>query len=139
MNNLQSLSDKSAIGLSLLCTIHCLALPLAALLLPSIAALPLADETFHYWMLLGVLPISGYALTMGCKKHQRYRLLFIGSVGLSILVLTVYAGHETLGETSEKALTVVGTMILALSHLWNLRLCQHQDHCDCLEPSRSNR
>ena len=138
MNNLQRLSDKSAIGLSLLCTIHCLAMPLAAVLLPSIAALPLADETFHYWMLITVLPISAYALTMGCKKHQRYRLLLIGGVGLCILVFATYAGHDLLGETGEKTLTVVGTMILALGHLWNYRLCHHKGPCDCTEPGESD-
>ena len=134
MNNLQSLSDKSAIGLSLLCTIHCLAMPLAVVLLPSIAGLPLADETFHYWILVAVLPISAYALTMGCKKHQRYRLLLIGGAGLSILAFAAYAGHDLLGETGEKILTVAGTIILALGHLWNYRLCQHQNPCGCTEP-----
>ena len=138
MNKLQSLSDKSAIGLSLLCTLHCLAMPLAVVLLPSIAGLPLADEMFHYWMLIAVLPISAYALTMGCKKHQRYRLLLIGGVGLSILVFAAYAGHDVLGETGEKALTVVGTVILALGHLWNYRLCHHQDACDCTELGESD-
>ncbi|MBV1913778.1 MAG: MerC domain-containing protein [Pseudomonadales bacterium] len=131
MNKLQSLSDKSAIGLSLLCTMHCLAMPLALVLLPSIAGLPLADETFHYWMLITVLPISAYALTMGCKKHQHYRLLLIGGVGLGTLVFAAYAGHDLLGETGEKTLTVLGAVILSLGHLWNYRLCQHQNRCDC--------
>lgn len=138
MNNLQVLSDKSAIGLSLLCAIHCLALPLAAVLLPSIAVLPLADEAFHYWMLIGVLPISAYALTMGCKKHQHYRLLIIGGVGLSILVFAAFAGHDLLGETGEKTLTVIGAMILALGHILNHRRCQYQDRCDCPEPGQTD-
>jgi len=137
MNNLQSLSDKSAIGLSLLCTIHCLAMPLAVVLLPSIAGLPLADEAFHYWMLIAVLPISVYALTMGCKEHQGYRLLLIGAVGLSILVFAAYAGHDLLGETGEKTLTVLGAVILSFGHLWNYRLCQRHSRCDCTEPSES--
>lgn len=129
MNNLQALSDKSAIGLSLLCTLHCLAMPLAVVLLPSIAALPLADETFHYWMLFAVLPISAYALTIGCRKHQRYRLLLIGGMGLLLMCFAAFAGHALLGESGEKTLTVIGAMLLALGHAWNYRLCQAQD-CD---------
>ena len=86
-------------------------------------------------MLIAVLPVSAYALTMGCKKHQRYRLLFVGGVGLSILVFAAYAGHDVLGETGEKAFTVLGTTILALGHLWNYRLCQQQDRCDCTDES----
>lgn len=138
MNNLQSLPDKSAIALSFLCTIHCLAMPLAVVLLPSIAALPLADEAFHYWMLMGVLPISAYALTMGCKKHQRYRLLFIGIVGLSLLFFAAFAGHDLLGETWEKALTIAGATILALGHIGNHRLCQQQERCVCPELSEND-
>ncbi|MEL0081867.1 MAG: MerC domain-containing protein [Gammaproteobacteria bacterium] len=131
MASLQALSDKSAVGLSLLCTIHCLAMPLALALLPSLAALPLADETFHYWMLFAVLPISAYALTVGCKKHQRYRLLLIGGSGLLIMFFAAFAGHDLLGETGEKTLTVIGALILALGHIWNHRLCQRQDRCEC--------
>lgn len=131
MKSLQIISDKTAISLSLLCTLHCLVLPLAAVLLPSVAALPLGDETFHLWMLVAVLPVSAYALTMGCKKHQRYRLLSIGSMGLVILGIAAFLGHEILGETSEKTLTLLGASIIALVHVWNYRLCQHQDNCEC--------
>ncbi|NKC17056.1 MAG: MerC family mercury resistance protein [Gammaproteobacteria bacterium] len=127
MNNLQTITDKTAICLSLLCAVHCLAMPLAAVLLPSIVALPLADEVFHLWMLTAVLPISAYALTMGCRKHKRYRLLSIGGMGLLILSIAAFGGHERLGEIWEKTLTVIGAVTIALGHAWNYRLCQHQD------------
>jgi len=129
MKNIQSISDKTAISLSLLCTIHCLALPLAAAFLPSIAALSLDDEVFHLWMLLAVVPVSAFALTMGCKNHQHYRVLLLGGIGLSLLALTVILGHEVLGEIGEKALTVIGASIIALGHVWNYRLCQNEEKC----------
>ena len=129
MNNIQAIADKVAVSLSLLCTIHCLLMPLAVVLLPALAALPLADEAFHFWMVYGVLPISIYALTMGCKKHKRYRLLLVGGIGLTILVAAALVGHEILGEVWEKSLTVLGASIIALGHYWNYRLCQ--DNCSC--------
>lgn len=131
MKNIQAIADKTAVSLSLLCTIHCLAMPLVVVLLPTVAALPLADEAFHLWMIYAVLPISIYALTMGCKKHKRYRLLLIGGLGLSILVATALVGHEILGEVWEKSLTVLGASIIVLGHYWNYRLCQYQDRCGC--------
>jgi len=133
MKNLQAISDKTAISLSLLCTIHCLALPLAVVLLPAIAALPLEDEAFHFWMVFAVVPISIYALTMGCKKHKNYRILLVGIIGLIILIATVFLGHNLLGETWEKIFTVIGSVFIALGHFWNYRLCQHPDNCDCPE------
>ncbi|MFK7815173.1 MAG: MerC domain-containing protein [Gammaproteobacteria bacterium] len=131
MVNTQSITDKTAISLSLLCTIHCLVLPLLAVLLPSIAALPLNDEIFHIWMIIAVLPISAFALTMGCKNHKRYRILVLGSIGLLTLCLTAFFGHDLLGESLEKTFTVIGAAIIATSHLWNYRLCQHQNMCAC--------
>ena len=133
MNNLQAITDKTAIGLSVLCTVHCLAMPLAAVLLPSFAAMALEDEIFHLWLLIAVFPVSAYALTMGCRKHERYRLLLIGGIGLLMLGTVSFAGHEQLGETLEKVLTVIGAVIIALGHYWNYRLCQNHDACGCSE------
>ena len=114
-----------------MCAVHCLVLPLTVVFLPSVVALPLGDEIFHHWMLVAVLPISAYALTMGCRKHKNYHLLLIGSVGMFILAIAAFGGHERLGEVWEKTLTVIGATIIALGHLWNYRLCQQQESCEC--------
>ena len=70
MKTVQEYTDKFAIGLSMLCAIHCLLLPLLLVALPSISALQIENEAFHFWMLAAVIPTSLYALSMGCKKHQ---------------------------------------------------------------------
>jgi hypothetical protein len=75
-----------------------------------------ASHIFHLWLLIAVFPISAYALTMGCGKHKRYRLLSIGGIGLLMLGTVFFAGHEQLGETLEKVLTVIGAVIIALGH-----------------------
>lgn len=131
MKNIQTVADKTAIGLSLLCTLHCLAMPLAAVLLPTSAAMTLEDELFHHWILIAVFPVSAYALTMGCKKHKHYRLLAVGGIGLFILAVAAVGGHDRLGEIWEKTLTVIGATTIALGHLWNYRLCRRQDCCEC--------
>jgi len=135
MLNLQTISDKSAISLSMLCTIHCLVLPLIAVLLPSAIAMPLQDEIFHIWMIIAVVPISLYALTMGCKNHKRYQALLIGCMGLLVLSITAFFGHDLFGENLEKAFTVVGAVIIAIAHIKNYRLCKLQNTCECPETS----
>jgi hypothetical protein len=137
MFQLQSLTDKTAISLSLLCTIHCLFAPLLAVLLPSIAGIPLEDEIFHLWLAVAVIPISIYALTMGCKSHKRYRVLALGGVGLLILIFTALFGHGLLGEELEKTFTVIGASIIAVGHIWNYRLCR-QTACACPESGCKN-
>lgn len=133
MNNLQILTDKAAIGLSIACTIHCLAFPLMIVLLPAFAALPLNDEAFHIWMVVAVIPTSAYALTMGCRQHKRYHLLAYGVVGLTCLILAIVLGHDLLGEAGEKGLTTLGAIIIAFGHYQNYRLCQDQTRCACPE------
>jgi len=125
----QEITDKFSIGLSLLCAIHCLALPIILVLLPSLGALQLQDDSFHIWMLIAVIPTSVYALIRGCNKHKNYRLLFLGILGLSSLTLAVFFGYAIAGESGEKALTVLGSMILVLVHWRNFSLCQKHKNC----------
>ena len=129
----QTLTDKMAMSLSLLCALHCMAAPVTMVMLPSLAALQFDNEAFHLWMVLAVIPLSVYALTMGCKRHKRYRLLGFGFVGLLFLLSAVLAGEEFIGEFWEKALTVIGAVTIALGHYWNYRLCRHQESCVCPE------
>ncbi len=124
-----ALTDKFAIGLSILCTIHCLVLPLLLVALPSLASLQLQNEAFHTWMLVAVIPISIFALTMGCKKHKRYRLLLWGFSGLILMFAAVFLGHEIVNETAEKILTLVGAILVVIAHMGNFRRCQQHKEC----------
>ncbi|MDP5208505.1 MerC domain-containing protein [Microbulbifer sp. 2205BS26-8] len=127
----QGVTDRTAIGISLMCAIHCLALPLVFALLPAVAALNLGSEAFHTWLVAAVLPTSIFALTLGCRQHKRYELLALGSIGLTLLVTAVVLGEETIGEMGEKVLTVIGTGLVAIGHIWNVRLCQTKTACPC--------
>ena len=135
MNSLSTLlrptADRAAVGLSLLCAVHCLLLPIAVALSPTVAALGIDDEAFHQWMIVGVLPISVFALYLGCVKHRNYKILSIGVAGLLVLGLTILLGHEVLGETGEKAMTLLGAVLIAISHWRNYRACQQEPACAC--------
>lgn len=130
MKQLQIIADKTAISLSVICTLHCLVLPFVVVMLPALAALNLQDETFHLWMVIAVIPISLLALTMGCKKHGDYRVPLLGVTGLSLLILAVFLDHDLIGETGEVVLTVLGATIISAGHLLNYRLCQRH-RCEC--------
>lgn len=119
--------DKTAIGLSAICVVHCLALPLALVLLPSIAALPVGEESFHKVLIYLVLPTSLIALTFGCKKHEQWRVLGFGFSGLIVLLFTAFFGHDLLGHDLEKLVTVFGASLVATGHVLNFRHCQTQE------------
>lgn len=119
---LQSFTDKTAIGLSAVCILHCLALPLFIILFPSIALMALNDEAFHQGILYVILPLSTIALAIGFNHHRNYSVLIISLTGLVILVSTGFIDHKLLGHYGEVILTVVGSAIIAFGHFRNSRL-----------------
>ena len=131
MNQHRLIFDKMAIGLSLLCSIHCLLLPVILVWLPMLLGLNLQDEAFHFWMIFLVIPISAIALTQGCRDHLRYSVLVLGGVGLLCLVLALVIGHDLFGEVGEKGLTLLGSSLIVAAHIANYRLCRRLDcHCE---------
>ncbi|GJM13099.1 MAG: hypothetical protein DHS20C12_15020 [Pseudohongiella sp.] len=117
-------ADKAAIGLSFLCALHCLLLPIAVALLPSLVIFGLDDELFHVVMLVAVLPLSTFALLTGLRRHGDKSALAIGLIGLFILIVTAAFGHDILGESGERLTTLLGSTLVATSHFRNFRLCR---------------
>lgn len=118
--------DGIAIGISLLCVIHCALLPLAFTILPALAGSMFADESFHLILVVGILPTSILALAMGCGKHGRWHVLSWGLAGIACLLLALAVGHDLLGEYGEKGLTLLGSALVAMGHIKNFRLCRAQ-------------
>ena len=116
--------DVFAVSLSSLCVVHCLAMPVLLVLLPSLAALPIADESFHFWLVFLVIPTSVAALFLGCRRHRKWSVLAWGLSGVGVLVFAALFGHDMLGEAGEKIMTVVGSVMVAISHALNYRLCR---------------
>ena len=125
----QTTADKFAIGLSLMCTVHCFATPVILALLPSFAVLQINGEQFHLWVLAAVLPTSLLALSLGCKKHKRTRYMACGVVGLAFLIIAVLLVQEE----AEKALTLIGSAFIALAHWFNYQQCfkKNNENCPC--------
>ena len=126
MNAVIGWLDKSSVGLSTVCAVHCLLMPVAVVMLPSLAALPLLMSVFTCFLSFR-LPLSTWALTMGCRKHKSWRLMAVGVVGLVLLVGAALAGHDLFGELIEKSATVIGAGLVALSHVMNFRECRAVD------------
>ncbi|MEI8651528.1 MerC domain-containing protein [Pseudoalteromonas sp. Hal273] len=129
MKSSQSVMDRMAIGLSVMCTVHCFATPVILALLPSFTVLRIDSEQFHLWILAAVLPTSLLALSLGCKKHKLKRYMACGVIGLSFMICAVLLGHEI----AEKALTLIGSAFIAVAHWFNYQQClkQNDEKCPC--------
>lgn len=123
-------ADKAAVGLSLVCVVHCLLTPIAIIMLPALGTTFLENESFHFGILFLVIPTSVYALGLGCRQHGRKQVLAIGLFGLLVLCAILVVGEETLGEIGETVSTIVGASIVALAHVRNYSLCRKQECAD---------
>ncbi len=104
--------------------LHCAALPLVALLLPSVGGVLFDHSSLLHWLLLVLaVPVSGYALLRGYREHRRFSALTIGVVGLVVMTLGV---SHLLSSSLEIPLTLGGATVVAVSHLLNIRLITAQ-------------
>ncbi len=129
MLNIQPITDKFAISLSLACAIHCLVTPILLIALPSLTVLGLDDEAFHKAMVIIVVPTSVLSLFIGCKKHKHYQLYFYSFTGLALLILALFLHDTFMGEYGEKIATLIGAGLIAYSHYRNFRLCNVHENC----------
>jgi cytochrome c biogenesis factor len=121
------LLDKFAVSTSAICAIHCLCLPLLLGVFPAMGATLFGDEFFHVLLLWLVIPLSLVALTLGCRKHKSRLVAVMGFAGLTFLVIAATLGHDMLGETGERAATLIGAIAIAAGHLRNYTLCRRID------------
>jgi carbon starvation protein CstA len=134
MSYLTHIDDKTAVGLSLLCVVHCLFLPIILILIPSLSGVfAFKNELFHTWLLYTVVPISLIAMLMGYLHHRSHTVFLIGALGLIILILTAFFGYELLGKYGEVVFTVLGSSIIAYSHIRNYQL---RSQNKCQEPHK---
>ena len=119
----RSNADGVAIGLSTICILHCLLMPLLLVLFPTALMSFFADESVHRLAVLFAVPISVFALTLGCGSHKRLWVLALGLVGLLLLLLPLLLPNEA----TEKLLTVAGATLIAGSHLVNMKICRSLD------------
>lgn len=111
-------------GLSVLCLVHCLALPwlLASLPVVLLASLPnLHDhEWLHIALIVPVLLVSGPVLLRGAPSRWKTGLVLAAFAAL-------IGGLFWEGEVAERALTITGAALLLAAHAVRLRrIHQHK-------------
>jgi hypothetical protein len=112
------LFDLSAISLSGLCLIHCLALPVAALFLPAIAVWAHA-EWVHGVFVAFAIPITTLAFWRAAKSHGLPAgVVMLATPGLLLLFAGAIEWPRAEWETP---ITVCGSLMLASAHIWNWR------------------
>lgn len=146
MNKIENINnnnwlDKIAIFLSATCAVHCLLTPVLIIALPIVSTTFFANANFHLWMLYLVLPTTGLAIFLGCKKHKDKVVISLSALGLLILTgSTIYqliiqgdSGKCVICATGGHSLNnplvwinILAGILLISAHVRNFRLCR--DH-----------
>ena len=122
-------SDKVAVTLSTACVLHCFFAPSFVILTSGFLSISIDNEFVHYLILLLAVPVSSFALYLGWKNHKNTSFLPFGIIGLLVLVAAVLMGEAMLGEAGERAITLLGSLLVAYSHYRNHQECKAVE-CD---------
>ena len=93
-------SDKLSICLSLCCILHCIALPVIILMIPSFASLWINNEKVHVILVLFAVPISLFAMVKSLRVHHNYKCISLAVIGLSLLVGAIFMHDINFGSES---------------------------------------
>jgi len=107
--------DFYAAGLSFLCLLHCLALPLLTSLLPVAGHLS-ENELIHQALVLLAAPATIWAIWSSAPSAATtWPFIVVAVIGLALLLI---AGFVHAAAAYETWLTVVGAACLASAHIW---------------------
>lgn len=110
--------DHTAMGLSGLCAVHCLATTVALAMLS--AAGGLLNPLIHEVGLTIAIILGTIALGRGALEHGYMAPAAVGALGLGMMAGALHLPHDGAGG-SEALWTVIGVGILAFGHDLNYR------------------
>lgn len=110
-----------AVGLSTLCVLHCLALPVLAAVMPVVAQAS-ESELVHQVLVIIAVPVSLRVIWKTRLVKGNRMFVSAALVGLGLLLLSAFV--ETVAPY-EESITVAGAVLLGSAHLWHwIRMCR---------------
>lgn len=118
--------DYGGVTASVLCIVHCIAMPLLVGFAPVLAA---TEHETHIGLTAGLFLIGLLAFLPGYREHRRIRPVLIAVSGFAMLVSAALLPSGVTSEFWEPALTVTGGLLLITAHLGNVYYCRRCRSC----------
>ncbi len=119
---------------SLICAIHCTALPLLMIIIPTTGVYLFINENFEFVLLGLSLLFNITNLCFGYKQHRSNKAVAVLALGLFIFVIGRSMHHHNYHSGIQFDLfnifMVSGGLLMALSSLINDKLCKHCKTCE---------
>ena len=124
--------DNIGIFVSASCVVHCIFLPIALLIFPTVKNPLLRDNIFHPIFMTMVIFIGIFAFCKGYCLHKKQWVLWLAIAGAGALIPSVLnAVFTSMPEMEERIITIFGGILIISAHFINLKLsgqynCTHQ-------------
>ncbi len=127
---MQKIIDNLGITISSICAVHCVILPMIFLIAPYSF---LASHEFHEALIYFILPCAFIAFVLGCRRHKDIKVAAMGTFGIillgsALLMHDIFHSDQHSEEFTTVLITVLGSILLVLSHLRNRKLCMQEDY-----------
>jgi hypothetical protein len=115
--------DRLGAVASLVCAVHCAAMPLSVTWAPFVGLDFLVKEQTE-WALIGLsLSIGSLSLLPSyARKHRQWRPLLLFILGAVLILVLRLLENE--GSSLEPPAMVIGALLITCAHLINRRLCR---------------
>jgi len=113
--------DRIGICASGLCLIHCIATPVFLIMFPSLKLAYFEHQSFH--QVFGVVVVSSVLIAVypQCRKHGHKDIIIWAISGVLFILAGIFLGHDY-GEGYEHGLTILGSLLLIIAHIKNMRV-----------------
>jgi drug/metabolite transporter (DMT)-like permease len=138
---------------SFLCAIHCLAMPVLLVVLPTVGLGFLLNESLERGFVIGSVALAVASTCWGFRVHRKSRVVWFSTIGSVFLLCATFghshstesahvhhdhAGHDHHHHESDHpqsswgglALLLGGAIFISSAHLLNRHFCKSCDHCD---------
>ncbi len=109
--------DRVGIGLSGICAIHCLLVPVLVALIPLWPAFEEFHEYTHLIFFLAIAPAVYLSLR---RKHESVSVTVYLLTGVFVIFIAWFFNHQ-LGEYGEAGVTLIGSLLLIRGHWLNYK------------------
>lgn len=132
---LTDVADRLGAMASLLCAVHCAALPFLLAILPALGLGFLASHGFERAFIACASVLAVTMAVIGYRRHRTARAFMLLVPGLLMLWIGGFAfdlGNATSWHT---LFVVAGGTCVSLAHIVNLRIAREPQACDCVTPA----
>jgi len=118
LKNISKNLDKLGVGVSLLCAVHCAALPLIISSLPLLGLKIFGNPLIETSIILLSLIIGIISLSTSYVKHKNWIPMLIIVWGFAL----IFTGHFLISDTVEWIFLSIGGLTVATAHYCNRKL-----------------